>query len=114
MSSTGGDCSSTVAALWLCYGCRSNHPLVLSKEGKMKSTKKVVGSLAIAACTAVMAVVGSTPSASALEQGDKYVALGDSYASVGSLTSPPNLKIRHVSRLLIIMLTNWPNNVDFN
>ncbi|WP_337448550.1 SGNH/GDSL hydrolase family protein [Corynebacterium pseudokroppenstedtii] len=54
----------------------------------MKSPKKVVGSLAIAACTAVMGVVGSTPSASALEQGDKYVALGDSYASVGSLTSP--------------------------
>lgn len=54
----------------------------------MKSPKKVVSSLAVAACTVFMGVVGSTPSASALEQGDKYVALGDSYASVGSLTSP--------------------------
>lgn len=54
----------------------------------MKSPKKVVSSLAVAACTVFMGVVGATPSASALEQGDKYVALGDSYASVGSLTTP--------------------------
>lgn len=54
----------------------------------MKSPKRIIGSLTMAVCTAVMGAVASTPTANALEQGDKYVALGDSYASVGSLTTP--------------------------
>jgi len=49
----------------------------------MKITK-----ISTALATAALATTLLAPTAQALQPGDKYVALGDSYASTGTITQP--------------------------
>ena len=53
----------------------------------MKLATRSLASIVVASAAALGAAV-CAPSVHAVEAGDKYVALGDSYAAVGSLTTP--------------------------
>ncbi|MER0095521.1 hypothetical protein, partial [Corynebacterium sp. KPL2699] len=67
----------------------------------MKPTK-----ISAALATATITTTLLTPTAQALQPGDKYVALGDSYASTGTITLGRNTQTKKKAHLQLETTSN--------